>query len=781
MLLRDLWRLRGQVLAAAVVVACGIATLVAMYSTYYSLIRTRDSYYADYRFADVFAQLKRAPQSLAGEIHTIPGVAQVAVRAVRTVVLDVPGLAEPATARLISISERPESGLNALAVVRGRTPNPAAEDEVLASDTFARANDLKPGDRIAAVLNGRWQSLRIVGTALSPEYVYEVAPGGLFPDNRRFGVLWMNGEVLSPAFGLKGAFNDVALALAPGASAADVVARLDRMLLVYGGLSAYTRADQASNRFLIDELGEIQVMTSAIPLLFLAVAGFLLYVILSRLVHMQRAEIALLKAFGHSDLSVGAHYLGFAAATVGAGLALGFPAGAYLGQFFVGIYRRYFHFPQLHWLMPASLPVAVTLATLLCAALGALGAVRSAVALPPAEAMRPEAPARFRAGLLDRLGLVRQVAPAVRMVIRNVTRRPIKALLSVITIALAIALMVVGRFPVDAVNTLLRWQFDGVQRADVAAVFTEARSGSVLADAARLPGVVQVQGFRAVPAWIRAGYRSKRVEIVSTTPQGELHRVIGQDFSRVPPSEGGMVLGQKLAEILQVKAGDLVSVEVLEGARPSFQVRVTGIVDELLGLGAYMQDTTLSRRLREADAVSGIYLRADPAQWEALLAQLKRIPAVAGVSSRGALLASIRETMNRSFITFSAILTLFAAAIVVGMVYNSMRVALSERGNELASLRVLGFREREIAFILLGEQGLLALAALPVGLLLGYGICALLVPLFNRENFRLPLTVGTQTLLVAASAALVSAAVCGVIVARRLKTLDLIAVLKTRE
>ena len=294
MLLRDLWRLRGQVLAAAVVVACGIAALVAMYSTYHSLIRTRNSYYADYRFADAFAQLKRAPQSLVGEIQRIPGVAQVAVRDVHRVVLDVPGLAEPATARLISISGQPGSGLNALAIVRGRVPSPAAADEVLTSDTFARANGLKPGDRIAAVLNGRWQSLRIVGTALSPEYVYEVAPGGLFPDNRRFGVLWMNGEVLMPAFGLKGAFNDVALALAPGASAPDVLARLDRVLRVYGGLSAYTRSDQASNRFLADELGEIQVMTTAIPLLFLTVAAFLLYVILSRLVHMQRSEIALL-------------------------------------------------------------------------------------------------------------------------------------------------------------------------------------------------------------------------------------------------------------------------------------------------------------------------------------------------------------------------------------------------------------------------------------------------------------------------------------------------------
>jgi putative ABC transport system permease protein len=781
MLARDLWHLRGQVFAAALVVACGIAALIGMYSTSYSLVEARRRYYDQYRLADVFVQLKRAPQSLAADIARIPGVVQVETRVVRGVTLDVPKLAEPAAARLLSIAGQPGNGLNRLRMMRGRYASVGAADEVIASETFARANNLGPGEYISAILNGRWQTLRIVGTALSPEYVYEVAPGGLFPDNRRFGVLWMNREALGSAFDMKGAFNDVALTLTRGATEADVIARLDRLLLPYGGLSAYGRSEQPSNRFLSDELAEIQVMATVIPALFLGVAGFLLYIVLARVVSMQRAEIALLKAFGYSDWSVGAHYLGFAAATAGLGVALGIPAGAYLGRGFVGIYRMYFHFPNLELLMPPELPVWVAILTLAAAGLGALAAVRRAVSLPPAEAMRPEPPARFRAGWLERIGLMRQVAPATRMVIRNVTRRPVKALLSVTTIAMAIGLMVTGRFALDAVNAMLELQFEHVQREDVAVTFAEPRSGAAVTSAAHIAGVTRVEGFRAVPTWLRAGYRSKRVEIVGVSPDQQLRRVVDQHSRPVRVPADGLILGEKLAEILGVRPGDALTVEALEGTRRTSEVRVVGLVDELLGLGAYMNARALARMLGEADAVSGVYLSADSAHAKQLFAQLKSTPVVASVSSRNALRMSIENSMTRTFNVFSIGLTAFAAVIVVGMVYNSMRVALSERGNELASLRVLGFTEGEIGLILLGEQILVTIVAVPVGLLIGYELCAMLIPAFSREAFRLPLALRNQTFVYAAGTALIAALSCGMLVARRLRNLDLIAVLKTRE
>ncbi|MEO0490831.1 MAG: ABC transporter permease, partial [Cyanobacteria bacterium J06659_2] len=213
-LFRDLLHMRGQVLAIVLIVACGIASLVTMMSTYSSLKLTQTTYYDQYRFADVFVQLKRAPDSLISRFEAIPGVGTVRSRVVKDVTLSVEGLAAPATGRLISIPEQPTPMLNDLFIRTGRYPEQG--DEVLASEAFAKANHFEINDTVGAIINGRWQTLRIVGTALSPEYIYEIRGTELVPDNEHFGLLWMQQDALSTAFDMKGAFNDVSLKLMPG-------------------------------------------------------------------------------------------------------------------------------------------------------------------------------------------------------------------------------------------------------------------------------------------------------------------------------------------------------------------------------------------------------------------------------------------------------------------------------------------------------------------------------------------------------------------------------------
>jgi len=781
MLMRDLWHLRGQVIAAALVAACGMAALVATRSTYHSLVETQADYYRQQRFADVFARLHKAPEDLAQSIRAIPGVAEVQTRVVMDVTLDVPGLAEPATARLVSLPARPQDGLNGVVLVAGRQVAPGAAGEVLASQAFAEANGLKPGGRLGAILDGRWQLLTIVGIALSPEYIYEVGRGMLFPDNRRFGVLWMAREALGPAFNMQGAFNDVVLALAGGAPEADVLARLDLLLERYGGLAAHGRAEQASHRFLMDELAEIRIMTTFIPALFLCVAAFLLYVTLARLVTLQRAQIGLLKAFGHTDAAVGAYYLQFALATVAAGLAAGMPLGLYLGGLLVGVYREYFHFPHLALRVDGGLLLLVGAISLLAAGGGALAAVRRAVRLAPAEAMRPAAPARYRAGLLERLGMLQPAGPGARMVLRNLARRPLRALLSVAGIALAVALMLAGRFTYDAASHLLTVHFDHTQRDDATVMFGQARPAAAGFDLARLPGVLRAEPFRLAPARLIHAERSKRIEIIGLPQDALLRRMIGRDLQPVTLPPEGLVLGSKLARILALAPGMTVQVEILEGARASQPVAVVALVDEMLGLNAYMDEAALARLLREDRSVSGAWLRVDPDAAGALYASLKRSPSVAGVAVRAVMQAGVRDTLDRSFVFFSAVLLAFASVIVAGMVYNGARIALSERGHELASLRVLGFSRREILGIFMGEQALLTLLAIPAGLAIGYGLCALLVPVFDRDMFRLPLVIAAPTWVYPVIATGAAAGLSAMAVARRLRSLDLVAVLKTRE
>ncbi len=780
-LVRDVWHWRGQVLAAGLVMACGLAAFVATSGAYHSLTTARSDYYAGFRFADIFAHLKRAPEPMIARVRDLPGVSAVETRIVEDVTLTVPSLAEPATGRLISIADSPRPMLNDLFIRVGRYPAPGRANEVLVSETFARANGLGAGDHLGAVLNGRWTDLAITGLALSPEYVYEVSPAAIFPDNRRFGVIWARREALEGAFDMKGAFNDVALRLAPDASEGDVRGALDRLLAPYGGVSSYGRADQASNRFLDDELSEIKVNATYIPAVFLSVSAFLLYTLLSRLVATERGHIALLKAFGYSNARVGAHYLAFALVVAAIGTALGIGLGGYFGTALVGAYQRYFHFPALRFRLPVPVLVeAIAIATT-AAVLGCVGAAWRAARLPPAEAMRPEPPRSFRAGALEAAGVTRWLGSSARVIARNLARRPWRAALSVAGLAVAVATVVLGRFVFDAVSHLMAVHFDSSQRDDVTVMMREASGAATVYELGRLPGVLRAEGFRVVPVRFRFGHREKRTSLLGISPGADLRQLVDSRRQRIDMPADGLVMTRKLAEILAVRPGDVVTVEQLEGRRITFPAVVVTFSDEPLGISGYMDSRALGKALGEEGNVSGGLLEIDHSQAAKLYATLKRLPAVGGVAIRSAMLQSISDAMNRSFILMTVVMTGFAAVLVYGVIYSSARIALSERGNELASLRVLGFSRAEVTRMLLGEQAVLSLAAIPCGFLLGALTCRLLVPVFDRELFRLPFVVSSATFAFAALVTIASAILSGSLVARRIGRLDLVAVLKSRD
>ena len=780
-LLRDLWHMRGQVITVALIVASGIATYVTMRGAYESIERAQQQHYARYRFADVFAQLKRAPNSLATEIASIPGVSVVQTRVVVEVNLDIPGLDEPAVGRLVSIPERKEATLNDVFLRSGRYIEPGRQDEVLVSEAFSSANHLEAGTSIAAVINGRWERLRIVGVALSPEYVYEIRGAEVFPDNKRFGVLWMSREALGPLFNMEGGFNDVAITLAPGASEAGVLERIDKLLEPFGGLGAYGREDQISHRFLSDEIAQDRITGIFVPSIFLAIAAFLIHVVLSRLVSTQRNPIGLLKAFGYSDAAVGIHYLKFALVAVAFGTAIGSPLGIWLGRGLARMYQNFFRFPELSFVAGPKLIVWGIAISAVAACLGAISSLRLVVALPPAEAMRPESPPQFKQGLAERLGFASIVSISTRMILRNLERRPWKAILTVVGMSFAVAILIIGFYFFDAIDYLVQVQFRTAQRDDVTISLVEPLGEQARYDVNHLTGVLHSEPFRMVPARLRFGHRSKRIGLLGMEAGGDLRRVVGKSFDvfRIPPQ--GVLLTTKLAELLGVRPGDTITVEVLEGERPVRQVAVSGTVDEMIGLSAYMDISSLNRMMREGSSISGAYLSVDSKKLPTLYSQLKRTPAVASVAVREAMLESFYRTIAESLRISTTALNLFACLIAVGMVYNGARVALSERGHELASLRVLGFNQREIGFMLLGEQALLALASIPLGFAIGYGFCALLTSAMQTELYRMPLVINARTYAISVLIVGLAALATGILLYRRLSHLDLVAVLKTRE
>ena len=779
-LLRDVWRMRGQALAIALVAMCGIATLVTMRGSYEALLSAQAAYYEQYRFADVFAHVKNAPLTLLDRVREIPGINEAHGRVVFDASLDVPGLEEPASGRLVALPGQPGTGLNRVHLRSGRMPEAANQLEVLISEAFSAANKLHPGDSLSAIINGRKERLHIVGIGISPEYVNEIK-GNSFPDNRRFGVLWMQQEALASALNMRDSFNDVAVILAPHASESLVIERLDILLAPYGSLGAYGRDEQISHSFLDNELDSNRVSGAIIPAIFLGVAAFLIHNVLLRITALQRAQIALLKSFGYSSLSVGMHYLKFALLTVMIGGLLGIGVGTWLGNGLANLYAEFYHFPSMQFTL-SGFAISVSLgAAALSALFGAVFAVARVLRMAPAEAMRPEAPARFKPGPLERLGLQRFMPLSVRMIMRNLERNPIKAILSIVGLSLAVSLVITGQYTFDALNEIIRVQFRTAQRDDLSVGFNEARDLSVVHNLASLPGVLRVEPFNSTAVRMKFRHHAKKTVIIGLPPDRELRIVLDENERQVALPEDGILITKKLAEIIGVAAGDKLTVEILQGKRQTVSIPVAGIVDEPIGTFSYMSNAALARALSEPETATGAFLAVDPKHQAELFRTLKTIPAIHSVNLREATLQSFLATVAENMKVNTTVLVVFACVIAAGVVYNSARIALSEHALELASLRILGFTRGEVGRMLLGEQSILTLAALPLGCALGYALSALISDLLSQELFRIPLVISTRTFLMSIGVVLLSAAVSGYLVWRKVQRLDLIEVLKTRE
>ena len=776
-LLRDVWRLRAQALAIALVMAAGVGMVVMSYGMIRSLEATRTAYYDRYGLADIWVPLRRAPDSLARDLALLPGMASVESRVSAVATLDLPGIVEPVSAQIHSLPKT----INRLVLRTGRLPHPGRADEVVASEAFVTAARLTLGDRIPALVHGKRIELKLVGTVLSPEHVYAVAPGQIFPDNRRFGVLWMERPALSAALDMRDGFNELVVRTAPGASVAETIRRLDNATAHYGPVGAYGRDRLVSDRFVSSEIEQLQTTVRILPPIFLAVAAFLLNILLARLVDTEREVIGLLKAFGYRSGAIMLHYAQLALLLSAGGVLAGWGLGAWMGRGIAGIYQEYYAFPFLTFVAGIDIYLASAGLALLAVVAGAAAAVWRAQRLTPAEAMRPPAPARFSSrGVADRIVRLVPDEPS-RMILRGFFRRPLRTIASIAGLAAALALYVASASSMDNVDRMIELVFERGQRADLSISFAEARDAHVHRVVGALPGVRRVETYRAVSVDLRHGAREESEALLGLPTHAALMRMVTLEGEVIEPEREGAIISSQLARKLGLTAGDVIDVQVTEGERPRFSLPVLRVIDVPLGASLVVERAALNRLLREGDVASGAYVMADPAQMDALFAELKRTPMVAGTAVASAAVRGIRETIAQSMGIVTLFNTMFAMLIVAGVTYTSARISLSERARDIASMRVLGFRKGEAGFILLGEQALLALVSLPFGLMLGIALSRYIARSFSSDLFMIPAAVSTRTLAEGVLVVAFAAACTAWLIRRSADRLDLVRALKTRE
>lgn len=780
-LLRDLAGLKGQVAAIAVVIAGGVMTLMISVTSLDAIRLSMERFYATHQLADVFASVNRAPEVMAERLREIPGINLVETRVVAPVRLEVPGFDDPVRGTLLSVPDGRQPSLNRLHMVAGSLPESGRANQVVVSEPFAEAHGLGIGDRVRVIIRGRYETLVISGIALSPEFIYQVAPTDLLPDYERYAVMWMNRRALGNAFAMDGAFNNVVASVQAGASTAGVIEHLDRLLAPYGGIGAHDREDLMSHRILLEEIAQLRVMAVVLPGVFLGVSAFLLSVLMGRIVNTQRQQIAVIKAFGYDERDLAVHYALLTGLMVAIGVILGVALGSVTGDLMAALYAEYFRFPETVTRLQLRVVVLAALVAALAAGVGTFRAVAAAVRLPPAQAMRPPAPEQFSRGWMDRSVAGRWLAQTTRIILRNLSRHRLKSAMTITGIGLSGALLLLGSYQFNAVTHMIDTQYRKVLKMDTHVTFIEPTSAHVLAELRALPGVQYAEGYRSVPVRLRNGHLSERNAIEGLPASPQLRGLVDRDLRPIELPAEGLFMTDFLADQLELRPGDRLVVEIMEGRRRVLEMTLAGTVDEPLGLGTYMRLDALNALMREGPAITGTWLLSDPDRRDALYARLWEAPRVAGIGMISQAEDGLRQYMEDTVLVLMSILLLLAGSITFALVYNNARIAFAERARELATLRVLGFTRAQVGWVLIGEIALLTLLAIPIAWLLGTLFAWLLSLAFSMDMIRIPFHITHQSYAFAAAGVLVASLLSVVLIARRLRHLDMVAALKSIE
>ncbi|MBI1319364.1 MAG: FtsX-like permease family protein [Candidatus Hydrogenedens sp.] len=779
--LRQNW---GQSLAVMAVVLCGTACYICVYSAFLNLRLTRDTYYSEYRFADFEIMLERAPETAVFQVESMPGVSRARGRIVRDGSVDIEGIDEPRSGRVISMPVPRGAAINDIVVNQGRYLEPGAQQEVVLSERFATANGLEPGDWISVTLESKKYPLKIVGTGQSPEYIYLIRNvQELLPAPERFGVLWVSEEFAETAMNMSAACNNI-VGLMDDPEQTDVLFdQIEKAFSNYGVFAKVKKEDQLSNSFITDEIKGLQATATVIPTVFLGIAAMILFVLLGRMVRMERTQIGLLKAFGYTDLAIAWHYIEYGLALCLAGCAGGFFLGQFLSRQLIKLYVEIYSFPLLESrVYPEVLwrSMGITIAFTLC---GAVFAARQAAGIQPAEAMRPEAPRSGAKLLLERFAaLWRRIPFSWKMTLRNAKRNRFRAAIHVAGVAVSTGLLMMGMFTMDSMDYMLAFQYENVQRENVRVGFQREQGKDTLYDLQRFDHVRRAEPLMEYPFRATSGHRTKDIVLTGLDTGSELRKLIDTGGREVHVDGPGVILSDKLAQQLQVQPGDTLRLEPLmgrvEGERTAIVSRIS---QQYLGAGAYMEIGALSRLLNEPYAFNAALLRTDAGSDSGLKKRLKDIAAVDSVGFSKEAYQALRETLASNMRVMSTMTLIFAGVIAFAIIYNLTSVSLAERQRELASLRVLGLTTAEVGRILYNESTLLSLGGIVFGIPAGIALCAMMVNAYDTELYRLPFHIDRESYALAVLLSIVFVVLANLATWRRLNRLDLMAVLKERE
>lgn len=783
---RDIFGSYGTLLTVVAIIAVGVGSFVGLLSAQRILLASRDVYYREYRFADFWIDVKKAPQSAVELLAENPAIESLETRVVFDVILDLPDQPRPISGRLISTPEVGfERTLNGIHLVRGSGFSDTRDEEVILSEAFAVAHDLNPGDRLRLILNRKIETFLVVGTAISPEYVYMVrGAGDIVPDPQHFGILYVKDEYARDVLDFRDACNQITGRLVPGA-AADInllLERFKRDLDPYGVFAVTPRERQASHRFLSDEINGLGITATFMPAIFLTVAALVLNILLTRLAERQRTIIGTLKAIGYRDRAVFTHFLSFGIVVGIIGGLAGAALGVLLSSGMIQIYRGFFQFPTFAFQVFPDLLLAGVLISVTFAVAGAAKGVWVVLKLSPADAMRPRPPERGGAIILERFPrLWRALGFRTHMALRSLVRNRTRTLTGCISTALAVAIIMMSLVMYDSMLELIDFQYERVSHSDVDIGMRDEKSIDALYEARSLPGVDYAEPLFGLRCDLQNGRRGRRLTITGLTPGHRLMTPVQTDGRPIDIPPDGLVMGRKLAEILNLEVGDHLDVTPIRGQRETVRARLTGVMESFLGLECYADLRYLSRIVGESVAVNSMQLAVAPGPRGELYNEIKELPNAQGVSSRADARANLEATLIKTSLLSLSILIIFAGVIAFGSMLNNSLIEIGDRLRDISTLRVIGYRPTQVAGIFFRQNMVVFVLGLLIAAPIAYAMILGLSAAYDTELYRLPVIIRPRAVLSTTAISVVFVLIAQWVVYRKIRTLDWLEGVKVKE
>jgi len=782
-MMRDLKENKGAYVACITIIAIGLMVFTSFSMVMNNLYLSQKEFYKSRNFADGFAEIKAMPRGKIQDLKRIKGISDVRGRLVKDVRVISPDRREEVYLRLVSVDPDEKNPVNGVMLERG-IPLDNNQMAVWLDNKFFAANGLKLNQELEIIAEGKKRSLRVVGIGKSPEFIYALRTSGdLYPSPETFGVAYVPSEIMENIFSRE-TVNDIVFTLKPGAEYSDVERELKTELKPYGLKNIFPRKDQTSHLLLTQELEGLKSTAQTLPILFLSVAAMILYIMLKRMVEQQRGQIGVLKAFGYTEREIMVHYMSYALITGIAGGIAGGLSGIAASFPFTSMYQTYFNMPGLKSsFSPLYLFISILLSLIFSVFAGYQGC-KGILALEPAEAMRPQTPPAGSKIWIEKITPLWGILTVQgKMATRNIFRNKGRSIFMFLGIMFTFSLLNLTWSFKDLSEQMLFDRYEKIETCDVKVSLSDPRhEEKVIRELMHFPGVKRAEAIAEVPVTFKNKWHEKDTVLLGIPADSQLYNIMDYNYHKIEPPESGILLSERLAHLLHAEVGTELNMEsvMLKDADSAERLRVAGVIPQYLGLNAYMEMGAMQRMLGQGEIATSALLKIDKNYIPSLQKEYNKSAVVSEIDERAERLEDSKELMA-SFTGMILILSLIAVITGFAIIYNSSVITLTERSHELASMMVLGMTPGEVRSVMTFEQWFIGffamLAGIPMTKLLLMGMSQSI----SNDVYTLPTTMTAVSVIVAFMVTVVSIWIAQQAASKKIKTLDLVNVLKSRE